>query len=267
MMKIAKAACQGKIFYGELRDAMLHPIQGELFGSFSVSDAGIPLAEVRLLAPADPTKIVCVGRNYVDHVSEMVDRGIADSPALRTLPERPELFIKPNSAINDPGGDIIYPKDSSRVDYEGEIAVVIGRRGRYVRAEDAMDYIFGLTLLNDVSRRDRPKSESQWTNGKCYDTFCPIGPYITRVDSLEGIHIKTYHNGQLKQDSDTEHMIFKIPRIIQWITSRMTLMPGDIIATGTPSGVASVQAGDTVTVFSEELGTLTNQFVEERLPE
>ena len=266
-MKIAKVAYQGDTFYGELRGDVIYRIHGDLFGAFETADEGIPLADTKLLAPADPTKIVCVGRNYVDHISEMVDRGIADNPSMSSLPERPELFIKPNSAINDPGGDILYPRDGGRIDYEGEIAVVIGKKGRYVKAKDAMDYIFGLSLLNDVSRRDRPKSESQWTNGKSYDTFCPIGPYITRVTDLSGIHIKTYHNGVLKQDSDTEHMIFKIPAIIEWITSRMTLMPGDIIATGTPSGVASVQVGDVVTVFSEELGTLTNQFVEEVVPE
>lgn len=264
-MKIAKISHKGNILYGELRDEQVYPIEGDLYGDYSVSNTGIPLCEAKLLAPVDPTKIVCIGKNYTDHIMEMKLQGFQAAEA--GLPEQPEMFFKPNSSICDPGDDVVYPADSLRVDYEGEIAVIIGKKCRYVKEEDAMSYIFGLSLLNDVSRRDKPKSATQWTGGKCYDTFCPIGPYITKVDNLKGITLKTYHNGELKQNSTTDYMIFKIPELIAFITSRMTLMPGDIIATGTPSGVDTVHVGDTVRICSDELGELTNQFVEEIRPD
>ena len=262
-MKIVKVENQNEIFYGELREGEIYRIHGNLYDDFTVGDEHISLEKVRLLAPVEPTKIVCVGRNYVQHIQEMDRQGFGVAGSGNELPERPELFLKPTTAINHPDGDIIYPTGSLRVDFEGEIAVVIKKRAKYVSRDEAKDYILGLTLLNDVSRRDRPKSESQWTSGKSYDTFCPIGPYLCLMDTLEGITIQTYVNDVLKQDSDTEHMIFKIPELIESISARMTLLPGDVIATGTPSGVEPVSVGDVVTLKSNYLGSLTNRFIAE----
>ena len=180
-----------------------------------------------------------------------------------STPEEPEVFLKPPSAILNPGEDIVYPIGAQRVDYEAEIAVIVKKKARYVKKEEVMDYIFGLTLLNDVSRRDKAKTTTQWVNGKGYDTFCPIGPWITTVDSLSGITIRSHLNGELRQNATIEDMIFGIPEIFEFVTNRMTLMPGDVIATGTPSGVAPMQVGDVIVISSDELGELKNQVVAE----
>ena len=184
-------------------------------------------------------------------------------PPTPALPEEPEVFLKPPSAILNPGEDIVYPIGAQRVDYEAEIAVIVKKKARYVKKEEVMDYIFGLTLLNDVSRRDKAKTTTQWVNGKGYDTFCPIGPWITTVDSLSGITIRSHLNGELRQNATIEDMIFGIPEIFEFVTNRMTLMPGDVIATGTPSGVAPMQVGDVIVISSDELGELKNQVVAE----
>lgn len=261
-MKICKASYNNNVFYGEIKDNMVYPIEGDLFQSPDISPDGIPLESVKLLAPVDPTKIVCVGKNYVNHIGEMSTQ-FQDGRASTGLPEQPELFLKPNSSLNDPDGTIIYPDGAKRVDYEGEIGVIIKKKAKYVKKEDVLDYIYGLTLVNDVSRRDRPASETQWTNGKCYDTFCPVGPWITTIDTLTEVDLKTTVNGEVRQDSTTACMIFGIAETIEFITSRMTLMPGDLIATGTPAGVAPVSPGDTVTISSSLLGSLTNTFIPE----
>ena len=256
-MKIAKILFEGKTCYGKLENGMVYPISGDLFGSFTVGGVGIPLEKAKLLAPADPSKIVAIGKNYVDHINEM------SAMAAPALPEEPEVFLKPPSAILNPGEDIVYPIGAQRVDYEAEIAVIVKKKARYVKKEEVMDYIFGLTLLNDVSRRDKAKTTTQWVNGKGYDTFCPIGPWITTVDSLSGITIRSHLNGELRQNATIEDMIFGIPEIFEFVTNRMTLMPGDVIATGTPSGVAPMQVGDVIVISSDELGELKNQVVAE----
>ena len=264
-MKIARVKHEDRVFYGEVKDSAVYAISGDLYGEFIVSGESVSMEAVKLLAPVEPSKIICVGKNYTEHILEMREQGFIEKTAELGLPERPELFFKPPSSLNSPQGDVVYPTGSLRVDYEGEIAVIIGKKGRYIKEENAHNHIFGLALLNDVSRRDRPKQETQWTSGKSYDTFCPIGPYITTLDSvnLSGIPLQTYHNGELKQDSTIDYMIFKIPYLIEFISDRMTLMPGDVIATGTPDGVGTVKVGDVVRVYSSALGEIVNKFVEE----
>jgi 2-keto-4-pentenoate hydratase/2-oxohepta-3-ene-1,7-dioic acid hydratase in catechol pathway len=208
-----------------------------------------PLADVALLAPCRPSKIVCVGRNYADHASEMSNE----------LPKEPLLFFKPASAVNDPNAAIVYPPQSNRVDFEGELAVVIGRRCRNVDRASALDHVLGLTILNDVTARDLQKSDDQWARAKGFDTFAPIGPWIVSNLDWRGLAITTRLNGVVKQSASTASMIFDVPTLLAYISAAFTLEPGDVIATGTPSGVGPMQPGDTVTVAIEGIGELTNR--------
>ncbi len=208
-----------------------------------------PLADVALLAPCRPSKIVCVGRNYADHASEMSNE----------LPKEPLLFFKPASAVNDPNAAIVYPPQSNRVDFEGELAVVIGRRCRNVDRASALDHVLGLTILNDVTARDLQKSDGQWARAKGFDTFAPIGPWIVSNLDWRGLAITTRLNGVVKQSASTASMIFDVPTLLAYISAAFTLEPGDVIATGTPSGVGPMQPGDTVTVAIEGIGELTNR--------
>lgn len=261
--KIVRVLDNGNIYYGEIKEERVYKINGSIFEDFTVATDGTELSKVTLLAPVEPSKVVCVGRNYKAHIGEMAAQGFGGQNA-SDLPVRPELFIKPNTAINNPDGDVVYPKGAERVDFEGEIALVIKKRAKNVRREDAKDYILGYALLNDVSRRDKPKPETQWTRGKSYDTFCPIGPWITMLNDWEGITLRTTVNGEIKQDSSSDYMIFKMDEIIESITSTMTLLQGDVVATGTPEGVGPVKVGDVITISSDQLGELTNRMVEDR---
>lgn len=211
------------------------------------------LEEVRLLAPAEPTKIVAVGKNYYDHAVEM-NEGI---------PENPVLFLKPSTCLNDPEGEIVYPKLSSRVDYEAELAFVIGRKARHVKEEEAFNYIFGYTCLNDVTARDIQKSDGQWTRGKCFDGFAPVGPWLVTDIDPSNLSVTSRLNGGTKQSSHTSMFMWQIPALMAFITSCMTLLPGDIVTTGTPAGIGPMQVGDTIEVEVEHIGVLRNLVVEE----
>lgn len=211
----------------------------------------MPFADVTLLAPCRPTKIVCVGRNYADHASELGNE----------LPKEPLLFFKPPSAVIDPGEAIVYPRQSTRVDFEGELGVVIGRRCRNVSREAALDYVLGYTIVNDVTARDLQKSDGQWARAKGFDTFAPIGPWIVSELDWRNVRLTTRLNEVVKQDASTASMIFGVPVLIEYISAAFTLEPGDVIATGTPSGVGPMQIGDTVTVEIDGIGTLTNRVV------
>jgi 2-keto-4-pentenoate hydratase/2-oxohepta-3-ene-1,7-dioic acid hydratase in catechol pathway len=203
--------------------------------------------DVTLLPPCQPSKIVCVGLNYAMHAKEL------NMP----LPEEPILFIKPPSSILAPGGSIIYPQSSCQVDYEGELAAVIGKRCKDVPAEEAESYILGYTCFNDVTARDLQKRDGQWTRAKSFDTFAPFGPWIARIDPSK-VDIKTRLNGRTVQSSNTSDLIFDVPRLVQFISGVMTLEPGDVIATGTPPGVGQLLRGDEVEVEIEGIGVLKN---------
>ena len=211
------------------------------------------LEDIEILSPTEPSKIVCIGLNYKDHAKELN----------LELPESPVIFIKPSTTINYTDNKIIYPKISSQVDYEGELAVVIGKETKQVSVEDADDYIFGYTIINDVTARDFTLGDGQWTRGKSCDGFAPIGPFIeTDLDPLNQI-ITTKVNGEIRQNSNTNQMIFSPQEILSYISQTMTLNPGDIIATGTPPGVGEMKANSTVEVEIEDIGTLRNYLIEE----
>ena len=212
------------------------------------------LEDIEILSPTEPSKIVCIGLNYKDHAKELN----------LELPESPVIFIKPSTTINYTNNNIIYPKVSSQVDYEGELAVVIGKEAKQVSKEEANNYIFGYTIINDVTARDFTLGDGQWTRGKSCDGFAPIGPFIeTDLDPLNQI-ITTKVNGEIRQNSNTNQMIFSPQEILSYISQTMTLNPGDIIATGTPPGVGEMKANSTVEVEIEDIGTLRNYLIEEK---
>jgi len=206
----------------------------------------------RLLAPATPGKIIAVGLNYRDHAQEM----------RLELPQEPILFMKPSTSVIGPDDAIVYPRQSSRVDYEAELAVVIAKTCRDVRAEDARDVIFGYTCLNDVTARDLQVKDGQWTRAKSFDTFAPIGPWIeTTIEDPGRLAITSRLNGQVKQSSNTHNLIFNVFQLVEFISSVMTLQQWDIIATGTPAGVGPMERGDEVEIEVEGIGTLRNSLV------
>jgi 2-keto-4-pentenoate hydratase/2-oxohepta-3-ene-1,7-dioic acid hydratase in catechol pathway len=218
------------------------------FGDPTFTGRRWPLADARLLAPILPSKVVCIGKNYADHAKEMGGEAPAD----------PVIFIKPSTTVIGPNAAIKLPKDSSRVDYEGELAAVIGMPCRDVPAARAASVILGYTVANDVTARDQQAHDGQWTRGKSHDTFCPLGPWIdTTVDPAD-LAIRTELDGVVKQDSRTSLLLHDIGKVVEWISHVMTLLPGDVILTGTPAGVGPMTDGQTVSVHVEGIGTLTN---------
>ncbi|QNI36968.1 fumarylacetoacetate hydrolase family protein [Edaphobacter albus] len=213
-----------------------------------------PLANLSLLPPVTPSKIICIGRNYREHAAELGNE----------VPKEPLLFLKPPSSLLAPGGTVKMPALSKRVDYEGELAIVIGQRCSHLSpAEDPLDYIRGYTIVNDVTARDIQKSDGQWTRGKGWDTFCPVGPIVSdEIDPLDGdpVTVTTRLNGQVKQNGSTADLIFPLDFLLRYISASITLEPGDLIPTGTPAGVGPVQTGDTVEVEITGLGVLKNSF-------
>ena len=234
--------------FGWILESKVGPIEGDIFGEYRRLEVETPLAEVKLLAPAQPSKIVCIGRNYVEHAKEH------DAE----VPKVPLIFLKPPSAVLNPGEAIILPPQSQKVEHEGELVVVMGRRGRNIIAEQAKEYLFGYTIGNDVTARDLQFSDGQWTRGKGFDTFCPFGPWIdTEFDPSDAV-ITCRVSGQPRQMASTRDMVFNVGQLIAFVSSVMTLEPGDLIFTGTPAGVGPLKAGDTVEVEIEGLGKLSN---------
>jgi 2-keto-4-pentenoate hydratase/2-oxohepta-3-ene-1,7-dioic acid hydratase in catechol pathway len=213
----------------------------------------VPLGSVTLLAPVVPSKIVCIGRNYREHAAELGNE----------VPKEPLLFLKAPSSVIAPGEPIVAPALSQRVDFEGELAVIIGRRAsRLGPQEDVRSYIRGYTIVNDVTARDLQKSDGQWSRAKGFDTFCPMGPIVSNtVDPAAGLVVETRLNGEVKQHGTTLDLIFDIPTLLRHITAAMTLLPGDIIPTGTPAGVAPMKPGDRVEVSIDGIGILANPVV------
>src|SRR6185295_20217211 len=234
--------------YGWLLDDKVGEIGGNIFGRYQRKEAETPLADVRLLAPSEPTKILCVGRNYVEHAKELGNE----------VPKIPLIFMKPPSSVISNGETIILPPQSAQVEHEGELVVVIGKRGRHITTENAKKHILGYTVGNDVTARDLQNSDSQWTRAKGFDTFCPFGPWIdTEFDPADSV-VTCRVNGQMRQMASTRDMVFNIGVLIAYISSVMTLEPGDLIFTGTPAGVGELKNGDEVIVEIEGLGVLKN---------
>lgn len=251
-MKVARFSREGTIAFGlvdEDENEIVVLTSDPLFTGFDTTGERIPLNAVTLLAPVIPrSKIVAVGKNYHDHAAEMGGEA----------PGEPLLFLKPNTSVIGPNDTILLPPQSSRVDFEGELAVVIGSIARHVREEDADDVIFGYTVANDVTARDLQKSDGQWARAKGFDTFCPVGPVIeTEFDVAEGV-VETRVGGAVKQSGGFADMVHSIPSIIAYASAVFTLLPGDLILTGTPAGVGPLVDGDTVEVSVPGIGTLSN---------
>lgn len=233
--------------YGIYEGDMIQP----LADPFGLKKAGKPFEMItaRFLAPCEPSKIVCVGLNYMDHAAEMK----------MPIPDEPILFMKPPSSVLGPGGTIRYPKMSHQVDYEAELAVVIGRKAKDVSAEEAASYILGYTCFNDVTARDLQRKDGQWTRAKSFDTFSAFGPWIeTELDPFHAM-VEAYLNGEKRQSSSTANMIFPVYAVVSFISKVMTLNPGDVIATGTPPGIGTMKAGDEIEVRVSGIGTLLNK--------
>lgn len=206
-----------------------------------------------LLPPCSPTKIVCVGRNYPEHAKEL-----GNEP-----PKEPLIFLKPPSSLLGSGGHVVYPAFSERVDFEGELGVVIGKRGRNIEAREAFDYVLGYTVVNDVTARDLQRKDGQWTRGKGFDTFCAVGPCLVSKDELDlaALRVRTLVDGEVRQDGPVSDMMFGVDAIIAYVSAFMTLEPGDLIATGTPPGVGPLQPGSKVQVEINGIGVLENTVV------
>ncbi|MCR4407338.1 MAG: fumarylacetoacetate hydrolase family protein [Anaerolineae bacterium] len=247
-MKIVRFVWKNGPQYGLIEKNEVYAIMGDIFGDFERGERVGPLSEIQLLAPCTPTKIVAVGRNYAEHASEMQS----------DVPTEPLIFLKPPSAVVGPGEVIVYPPISQRVDHEAELAAVIGRRARDVPASEALNYVLGYTCANDITARDLQCKDGQWTRSKSFDTFCPLGPWLAVGLDANDLTIECRVNGAVKQKSRTSRMIFPITELICYITQVMTLEPGDVILTGTPAGVGSLQPGDRVEVEIEGIGVLEN---------
>ena len=227
-------------------------IDGHPFGSLSFTGDRWALSDVRLLSPFLPSKVVALGKNYADHAAEMG----GEKP-----PETPMIFIKPSTSVIGEGDAIRLPPSSEEVHYEGELAVVIGTPARNVAPQDALRHVFGYAAANDVTARDQQRADVQFTRAKGYDSFCPLGPWVETVLDASDLRLVTRVNGHVKQDGRTSQMVHDIPKQIAFISGVMTLLPGDVILTGTPAGVGPIVAGDTVSVEIEGIGTLTNTVV------
>lgn len=237
--------------YGWLLEDRIGPITGDIFGIFQRESAQIPLEEARLLSPVLPGKIICVARNYAAHAAE---HGAA-------VPEVPVLFFKPPSAVIGPGEEIILPPQARRVEQEAELAVVIGKAGRWISADEANDHILGYTIGNDVTERHFQRDDLLWTRAKGFDTFAPIGPWIETEFSTADAIITCRVNGDLRQMASTREMVFLVEQLIAFASSFMTLLPGDVLLTGTPEGVSELKDRDQVEISIEGIGTLTNPVV------
>lgn len=247
-MKFVRFKINGSARQGVLEGDRVREIQGDMFGAYTPGPSSYPAAEVKLLTPCLPGKIVCVGLNYRDHAAEV------NLP----VPEEPIMFIKPSTAVIGPEDDIIYPELSQEVDYEAELAVIIGKTARNVTPEQALDYVFGYTCANDVTARDLQRKDGQWTRAKSFDTFLPLGPYINTEVNPFNLKIELLLNGQVKQASNTGQMVFNVRELVSRISQVMTLLPGDVLLTGTPHGISQMLRGDRVEVKIEGLGTLGN---------
>ncbi len=253
-MRVIRYRYNDRVAYGLLKGQDVWQVFGDVFGDFREGEREADLEEVTLLSPVLPSKIVGVGLNYRDHAEEVGAE----------IPDEPLIFLKPSTAVIGPGDSIQYPRMTSRVDYEGELGVVIGKRARNVSPEVAGTYVFGYVCFNDVTARDLQSKDGQWTRAKGFDTFAPLGPWIETELDPQRLKLQTFLNGEVRQSSSTENLIFDCYQLVSYISRVMALMPGDVIATGTPSGIGPMSVGDRVDVVIEGIGTLTNTVVTDK---
>jgi 2-keto-4-pentenoate hydratase/2-oxohepta-3-ene-1,7-dioic acid hydratase in catechol pathway len=239
--------------YGWVLEDRVGPLEGSPYQEYRRLEATVSLGMVRLLAPVEPSKIICVGRNYVAHAQEHGSE----------VPEMPLLFLKPPTSVIGPGETILLPPQSVNVEHEAELAVVIGKRGRWIQPENALEYVLGYTVGNDVTARDLQRRDGQWTRGKGFDTFCPLGPWIETDFDPSDAMVTCHVNGEMRQMASTRDMVFNVRQIVAFTSTIMTLLPGDILMTGTPAGVGPLTNRDIVEVSIEGLGKLSNPVASE----
>jgi 2-keto-4-pentenoate hydratase/2-oxohepta-3-ene-1,7-dioic acid hydratase in catechol pathway len=247
-MRMVRFEKSGKISWGSLQGETIYLLSGDIFAGPTETKEKVLLGEVKILPPIVPSKIIAIGLNYQKHIQE--------SPF--GPPEVPLIFLKPPSSIIGHLDHIILPEACKRVDYEGELGIVIAKKAKAVRKDQALDYVLGYTIVNDVSARDYQEKDKQWTRGKGLDTFCPIGPVIATGLDPDNLKIETRLNGKTVQSSNTNDLLFKSKELVSFISEYMTLLPGDLIATGTPSGVGPMKKGDVVEIEVEGVGILKN---------
>ena len=247
-MKFVRIQYNNTITYGLLEHETIRLIAGDPFSGYKPTDKEIPLKSVRLLAPCEPSKIVAVGVNYMDHAAEFK----------KEPPKEPLLFLKPSTAVLDPFEPIRLPARSRRVDYEAELAVIIKKRAVKISPEEAPEFVLGYTCINDVTARDLQKEDGQWTRAKGFDTFAPLGPWIVTDLDPGRLKIESYLNGERRQSASTAQLIFDVPALVSFISQVMTLLPGDVIATGTPAGVGAMKSGDLIEIVIDGIGRLAN---------
>jgi len=252
MSKFVRYLYEGTPRWGMVnKDGKFLEIEGDRFTQYTVTDKVIEPESVKILPPSEPTKIVAIGLNYRDHAKELN----------MELPKEPLMFIKTPNAVTSHNSDIIYPAQSERVDYEAELAIIIKNDIKDINEKEAEKNILGYTCLNDITARDLQKKDGQWTRAKCFDTFAPFGPYVTRDIDPDNAPIKMRVNGEVKQDSNTSNFIFKTYELVAYVSKVMTLKRGDIITTGTPPGIGPVKKGDVLEVEVEGIGVLKNTVV------
>lgn len=251
-MKIARFKIDNAISYGVVEDNRVYELAGSVFGDFKKTDRAFDLDSVKLLAPVEPSKIIGVGLNYKDHAREL------NMP----IPQEPILFLKSPSSIIADNESIVYPESVGRLDYEAELGIVIKAKAKNVSEKRIKEHILGFTCTNDVTARDLQTKDGQWCRSKSFDSFCPLGPFIVNggIDP-NNLDVKIYLNGILKQSSNTNNFIFTVEQLVSFISGVMTLLPGDVISAGTPSGVGPMTIGDEVVVSIDKIGKLTNYVI------
>ena len=257
-MYVARVSTEQGVSYGVVhgldeqglptKDTVVDLLTSHPFGELERADVIVPLGACKVLAPVIPSKVVCIGKNYADHAREM-----GGEP-----PTEPVIFIKPNTSVIGPNDPILLPWQSERVDYEAELGIVIGRIARNVARSDARSYVLGYTLGNDVTARDLQTRDGQWTRAKGFDTFCPLGPWIVNEFDPDDKPILCVVDGEVRQRASTSDMIHDVDAIVEFVSGVMTLLPGDVILTGTPAGIGPITDGQEVTVSVQGLGALTN---------
>lgn len=248
-MRLARFLYNKKTFWGAIEDEdRITLLRKDPFEKIQLSRTKISLQNIHILAPATPTKVILAGLNYRDHARELGMK----------IPKEPIIFLKPPTSVIGFGSAIKYPKGMGRLDYEAELALIVKKQGRNIPLKKASSYILGYTCLNDVTARSLQKKDVQWTRAKSFDTFCPLGPWIETKVKPECLSIKSYLNGILKQNSSTSNFIFSVEKLVSFISSIMTILPGDIISTGTPPGVGALKVGDVIEVAIQHIGVLKN---------
>ncbi|MBQ9940534.1 MAG: fumarylacetoacetate hydrolase family protein [Clostridia bacterium] len=248
-MRIARYLYNNQTFYGIVKDNLIYNITGDIYGNdFSHSSNGIHLDKVKLLAPSLPTKIVAVGKNYSEHIKEM------GGP----VPSTPILFIKPSTSVIAHEEDIVFPSASTRVDHEAELCLIIKKTAKKIKKENWREYVLGFSCMNDVTARDIQSQDGQWTRAKGYDTFAPFGPWMETELNPDNLKICARVNSEIRQSSSTSMFLYTVGELLEFITDGMTLLPGDVVTTGTPSGISAMQKGDVVEIEIENIGILRN---------